>query len=70
MLEQDRAGAGQKKCYHMVKWDALARPKVGGLRFADTRVMNACLLTKWIVKVERGDEDPCSSLLRCKYLQK
>ena len=33
----------------MVKWEALCRPTdIGGLGFLDTRVMNICLLSKWI----------------------
>uniref|UniRef100_A0A0A9D099 Reverse transcriptase zinc-binding domain-containing protein n=1 Tax=Arundo donax TaxID=35708 RepID=A0A0A9D099_ARUDO len=61
-------GPGDKKRYHMVKWDHLAKPKeFGGLGFTDTRVMNVCLLSKWIVKLERGDNDPCT-FLRNKYL--
>jgi hypothetical protein len=47
--------SGNKKKYHMVKWDDLAKPKDhGGLGFRDTRLMNECLLSKWIVKLGRG----------------
>jgi hypothetical protein len=31
--------------------------------------MNECLLPKWIIKLERGDDDMCSNLLRKKYLK-
>jgi hypothetical protein len=31
--------------------------------------MNQCLLSRWIVKLERGDSDMCTSLLRKKYLE-
>lgn len=34
----------------------------------DVRVMNVCLLVKWIEKLERGDDSLCCSLLRKKYL--
>jgi hypothetical protein len=62
--------AGLKKKYHMVKWEELANPKDhGGLGFTDIRLMNACLLLKWIVKLERGDDDLYCSLLRKKYLK-
>jgi hypothetical protein len=45
----------QKKKYHMVKWTDLARPKdFSGLGFTETRLMNKCLLSKWIIKLERG----------------
>jgi hypothetical protein len=43
------------KKYHMVKWDELAKPKDhGGLGFTETRLMNMCLLSRWIFKLERG----------------
>jgi hypothetical protein len=59
----------QKKKYHMVKWADLARPRdFGGLGFTDTRLMNKCLLSRWIIKLERGDFDLCSKMLRKKYL--
>jgi hypothetical protein len=62
-------GACQKKKYHMLRWEVLATPKpVGGLGFTDTRVMNQCLLSKWIFKLERGDNNPCCKMLRAKYL--
>nr|TKW22550.1 hypothetical protein SEVIR_4G236000v2 [Setaria viridis] len=44
-------------------------PKRGGvLGFTNTRVMNKCLLAKWIFKIERGDDNICCNLLRKKYL--
>jgi hypothetical protein len=47
--------SGQKKKYHMVKWDELARPKdLGGLSFTETRLMNMCLLSRWIFMLEIG----------------
>jgi hypothetical protein len=47
--------SSQKTMYHMVEWEVLARPKkFGGLEFTDTRLMNQCLLPKWIIKLERG----------------
>jgi hypothetical protein len=47
--------SGQRKKHHMVKWADLARPKdFGGLGFNDTKLMNQCLLSKWIIKLERG----------------
>jgi len=53
----------------MIKWEALNRPKeFGGLGFLNARVMNVCLLAKWIDKLERGDSSLCCSLLRNKYL--
>jgi hypothetical protein len=59
----------EKKKYHMMRWEVLATPKqVGGLGFTDTRVMNQCLLSKWIYKLEKGDNNPCCKMLRAKYL--
>jgi hypothetical protein len=55
----------RKKKYHIVKWDELVKPRDhGGLGFTDTRLMNVCLLLKWIFKIARGDEDLCCILLR------
>ena len=48
-------GTSKKRKYHMIKLEALNRTKeFGGLGFADVRVMNTCLLAKWIDKLERG----------------
>jgi len=53
----------------MIKREALNRPKeLGGLGFLDVRVMNTCLMVKWIDRLERGDDSLCCSLLRRKYL--
>jgi hypothetical protein len=54
----------------MVIWEVMAKPReFGGLGFINTRLMNQCLLSRWIVKLERGDLDMCTTLLRKKYLQ-
>jgi len=48
-------GTNKKRKYHMVKWEALNRPKdFGVLGFKDVRVMNSCLMCKWIDRLERG----------------
>ncbi|CAD6214032.1 unnamed protein product [Miscanthus lutarioriparius] len=48
-------GTSKKWKYHMIKWEALHRTKeFGGLGFMAVRVMNTCLLAKWIDKLERG----------------
>lgn len=53
----------------MMKWEGLIRPKdFGGLGFMDTKIMNLCLLSKWVVRLERGDSDVCLEVLRKKYL--
>lgn len=62
-------GTRKKRKYHMIKWDPLAKPKdFGGLGFTDIRVMNSCLMVKWIDSLERGDDSLCCTLLRKKYL--
>jgi hypothetical protein len=53
----------------MARWGIMASPKnVGGAGFTDTRVKNTCLLAKWLIKLERGDNTLCCELLRKKYL--
>jgi hypothetical protein len=53
----------------MASWDILASPKnVGGLGFTNTRVMNQCLLAKWIFKIENNEDCIYCNLLRNKYL--
>ena len=58
------------KKYHMIKRDALDKPKeFGSLGFIDTRAMNTALLCKWIFRPESGEESMCMNLLRRKYLR-
>jgi hypothetical protein len=58
-------GPNLKKKYHMASWELLASPKrAGGLGFTNTRVMNKCLLAKWIFKVENDEDNMCCHLLR------
>ena len=62
-------GVGKKKKYHMIKWDALDKPKeFGGLGFIDTRAMNIALLSRWIFRIECGEDSACINLLWKKYL--
>ena len=62
-------GTGKKRKYHMIKWEALCRPKeAGGMGFMDVRDMNISLLAKWIDRLEREDSNICCNLLRRKYL--
>jgi hypothetical protein len=63
-------GMGNKKKFHMIKWEALDKPKdFGGLGFIDTRAMNTALLCKWIFRLESGEDSLCMNLLRRKYLK-
>lgn len=55
LLGQDFFWEGRENIrkYHMMKCEALCRPKdFGGLGFANTRVMNIVLLGKWIARIE------------------
>lgn len=62
-------GLENKRKYHMIKWEALCRPKgFGGLGFINSKVMNVALLGKWIYKLESGSKDVCCELLRKKYM--
>jgi hypothetical protein len=62
-------GPNLKKKYHMASWELLASSeRAGGLGFTNTRVMNKCLLAKWIFKVENDEDNMCCQLLRQKYL--
>ena len=62
-------GTNKKRKYHMVKWEALIRPKeFGGVGFLDIRVMNICLLVKWIERLEKRDDSIRIQLLCRKYL--
>lgn len=61
-------GADDKFKYHMLKWDAVTRPKdYGGLGIINTRIMNECLIVKWIWKIMTGDKSIWCRLLRAKY---
>jgi len=63
-------GLGNKKKFHMIKWDALDKPKeFGGLGFIDTKAMNTTLLCNWIFILESGENSMCMNLLRRKYLR-
>lgn len=63
-------GLERKRKYHMIKWEALCRPKeFGGVGFINTRVMNKVMLCKWIFKLESGCDDLCCRMLRRKYMQ-
>jgi hypothetical protein len=54
----------------MVKWTNLRRPKeFGELGFAETRIRNICLLSKWIYKLENGASDLSCQILRNKYVR-
>jgi hypothetical protein len=42
-------GASKDFKYHMVKWEAVCRPKgFGGLSIINTHIFNECLMVKWV----------------------
>lgn len=56
--------------YHMVKWEALCRPKdFGGLGVLNTQIMNECLLVKWIWRIIHNRDAECCQLLYNKYMR-
>jgi hypothetical protein len=63
-LEKD----GVRK-YNLVKWEIVCMPQdQGGLGVADLRVMNFCLLCKWLWKLETTD-GLWQQMIRAKYLK-
>jgi hypothetical protein len=54
----------------MVRWAAVCRPKsLGGLGIIDTKIMNICLMVKWIWKILSQEKGLWIDILRAKYLQ-
>lgn len=46
-------GVGKKRKYQMINWQALCRPmEYGGVVFLNTKDMNTCLLSKWVMKIK------------------
>jgi len=63
-------GAKEEFKYHMASWDSVSRPKdKGGLGIINTKLMNECLLVKWIWKITKGSSDVWFKLLDAKYVQ-
>ncbi|XP_073351828.1 uncharacterized protein [Aegilops tauschii subsp. strangulata] len=61
-------GAGPKHKYHMVKWQAVCRPKAqGGLGIINSKLMKIALMCKWIWKLSQGETGLWMDLLRAKY---
>lgn len=62
-------GTEQKFRYHMAKWEMVSRPKdLGGLGIINTRLMNDCLLMKWIWKILQESDTLWFKILKAKYL--
>jgi hypothetical protein len=59
-----------KRKYHWVRWSAMCNPKsLGGLGIVDTRLMNICLLVKWIWRLYDGEQGLWADIIRNKYLR-
>lgn len=55
--------------YHVAKMDTLCRPEnQGGIGMLNTRIMNECMLTKWIWKIMKVSEETWYKLLKAKYM--
>ena len=64
-----QGAGGDFKC-HMAKMDTICRPRIqGGLGLVNTRLMNECLLTKWIWKIVKGSDETWYKILQAKYLR-
>jgi hypothetical protein len=62
-------GVGDKRKYHMVKWEVLCKPKeFGGMGFSDTRIRNICLLSRWVFRLENDSQDLSCQILSKKYM--
>lgn len=63
-------GAKDNFKYHMAKWIVVCMPKdQGGVGIINTYIMNQCLMTKWIWRIEKGSEDLWYRLIKAKYLK-
>lgn len=52
----------------MVNWGAVCRPKeFGGLGIVHTRIMNDCLLAKWIWKIHSANNELWFRIIKAKY---
>lgn len=62
-------GAEDKFKYHMAKFEMVARPKdQGGLGIINTKIMNECLLVKWIWKIMQEPDELWFKIIKAKYL--
>ena len=53
----------------MAKWDTLSKPiDQGGLGIINTKIMNECLLVKWIWRIAKGGNETWYKLLEAKYM--
>lgn len=60
-------GANNNFKYHMAKWISVSRPKdQGGVGIINTRIMNECLLVKWIWKIMQEPDETWFKLVKAK----
>lgn len=53
----------------MMKWEAVSRSKdFGGLGIINTKLINECLIAKWVWKLKKGSDDIWCRLLKAKYM--
>jgi hypothetical protein len=58
-----------KLSYHLVKWETICSPKeVGVLGVINTKVMNWCLIAKWVWKLLQGQGGLWLLIFRNKYV--
>ena len=63
--------SGTRRKYHWVRWAAVCQPKaLGGLGILDTKLMNTCLMVKWVWKLLSGQLGLWADILRSKYLRR
>jgi hypothetical protein len=62
-------GADRKFKYHMAKWEMVSKPRdQGGIGIINTRIMNDCLLTKWIWRILQEPDELWFKVIKAKYL--
>lgn len=62
-------GGGQKRKYHLVKWEVICKDKKkGGLGIKDIRRMNISLLCKWWWKLD-NETGLWQDLVKAKYIK-
>jgi hypothetical protein len=63
-------GAEDKFKYHMVRWDAIYRPReFGGLGILNTQIFNEYMMAKWIWKLYEQKDSLMARILRAKYMR-
>jgi hypothetical protein len=54
----------------MIRWSAICRPKEqGGLGIVNTRILNECMLVKWIWKLYSQEDSLWERPVKDKYMR-